>query len=50
MAWYVVDAYKSVCSWRKIVENSAELLYIESSACFVARNRVSDWFPVNVGY
>ena len=40
--WYVADA-KSVWSWRKIVESSAEFL------CRLVGNDVSEWFRINVG-
>ena len=39
---------KSVWSWRKIVESSAEFLCIDSRACVRVGNDVSEWFPVNV--
>ena len=48
MTWYVADA-KSVWSWRKIVESSAEFIYVDSWACVRVGNDVSKWFPVNVG-
>ena len=37
---------KSVWSWRKIVESSAEFL---CRACVRVGNDVIEWFPVNVG-
>ena len=39
---------KSVWSWRKIVESSAEF-YVDSRAHVWVGNDVSEWFPVNVG-
>ena len=48
MAWYVADA-KSVWSWRKIVESSAEFSFVDSRACVPMGNDVSEWFSVNVG-
>ena len=39
---------KSVWSWRKIVESSAEF-YVDSRACVRVGNDVSQCFPVNVG-
>ena len=38
---------KSVWSWRKIVESSAEF-YVDSRACVLMGNYISEWFPVNV--
>ena len=39
---------KSLWSWKKIVESSAEFLY-KSRACVRVGNDVSEWFKVNVG-
>ena len=39
---------KSVWSWRKIVESSAEF-YIDSMACVWVGNDMSEWFQINVG-
>ena len=39
---------KSVWSWRKIVESSAEF-YVDSKVCVRVGNCVIEWFPVNVG-
>ena len=40
---------KSVWSWRKIVESSAEF-YVDSRACVRVGNDMSEWFSVNVGF
>ena len=36
-------------SWMKFVESIAEFLYIDSRACIMVGNDVSEWFSVNVG-
>ena len=42
--WQMLRRY--VWSWRIIVES---IFYVDSRACVLVRNDVSEWFPVNAG-